>query len=99
PGRVCPSGRYRAISPGAIARNCHKMLLDFLRTVLGANGIERASTPPGSLELRHRPAAIFRWRIPRGTLLQLLHRGTSMSIFGILSSGFLQKQLGAPSTP
>src|ERR1700686_699190 len=51
------------------------------------------------LELRHRPAALFRWRIPRGTLLQLLHRGTSMSISGILSSGFLQKPLGAPSPP
>jgi hypothetical protein len=25
------------------------MLLDFLRTVPGANGTERASTPPGSL--------------------------------------------------
>ena len=83
-------------------RHCSQLsqnTLRFLRTVPGANGIERASTPPGSLGTSPPGSSDLPLANSSGTLLQLLHRGISMSIFGILSSGFLQKQLGAPSTP
>ena len=47
---------------------------------------------------QHQSSASDRQRVPRRTLLQLLHRGTSMSISGILSSSLNHYQVGAPRT-
>jgi hypothetical protein len=74
----------------------------FLRTIPRANGMERASTPPGSLGTS--PAASTNLQsaageFPDESFFNSYIEVHLMSISGILSSGFLQKQLGAPSTP
>jgi hypothetical protein len=63
------------------------------------NGTERASTPPGSLGTS--PGASIDVPLANTPLnvVKLLHRGTSMSIAGILTSTFLQNQLSGASSP
>jgi hypothetical protein len=58
PGTICPPAPHRAVSPSFMARKRHKMLQHFSRAIPRANGIARASTPPGSLG--NSPTAIIR---------------------------------------
>ena len=73
------------------------MLQHFFRTIPRANGIERAPTPPSSLGISPAVSTKLQFvasEFPRERL-QTLHRGTSMSISGILGSSSNQYQLSS----